>query len=182
MKNQKAFTLIELLVVVLIIGILSAIALPQYEKAVEKSKAAEAVTVLRAVSEAEEVYWLANGNFTDRFDLLDVDIAWTGREQSRTYNQSDVRSNADWSLEFYKDSDPTLAINVVRRSGPYKGAAFQVNLQHYQDYYHLQAPICREFHQTIKFPFQKQKGDYCEKIFHGTFLSGSAWSDNYTLP
>lgn len=58
---KKAFTLIELLVVVLIIGILAAIALPQYEKAVEKSRAAEALTMLSSMRKAIDVYIMTNG-------------------------------------------------------------------------------------------------------------------------
>ena len=72
MKNKQAFTLIELLVVVLIIGILAAVALPQYEQAVLKSRAMQVVPYLKAVKNAEEVYYLANGEYTNDMDNLAV--------------------------------------------------------------------------------------------------------------
>ena len=61
MKNH-AFTLIELLVVVLIIGILAAVALPQYTKAVEKSRAAEAKIILKNMDTAQVLCVLEKGD------------------------------------------------------------------------------------------------------------------------
>ena len=52
---KKAFTLIELLVVVLIIGILAAAAMPQYQKAVLKARFAELTTVLDSIGKAYQV-------------------------------------------------------------------------------------------------------------------------------
>ena len=74
--NHKAFTLIELLVVVLIIGILSAIALPQYQKAVVKSRATEGVIVIRAWYDALQRYYLANGSYPTTLEsaISDIDI------------------------------------------------------------------------------------------------------------
>ena len=82
MKNQNrskwnGFTLIELLVVVLIIGILAAVALPQYQVAVEKSRAAEAVVLVKNIAEAETAYYLANGTYASDINLLGMDYPGT---------------------------------------------------------------------------------------------------------
>ena len=76
--KNAGFTLIELLVVVLIIGILSAIALPQYEKAVEKSRLTEALGFFNTLYTAERAYQLANGVYTRNLDRLDITIPGIG--------------------------------------------------------------------------------------------------------
>ncbi len=73
MKRNGAFTLVELLVVVLIIGILAAVALPQYQRAVEKSRIAEGSLVVEAIAKANERYRMANGHFTRDINDLDID-------------------------------------------------------------------------------------------------------------
>jgi prepilin-type N-terminal cleavage/methylation domain-containing protein len=62
-SSQGGFTLIELLVVVLIIGILAAIAVPQYFKVVEKGKVSEALTTLDSIRGAQERYLASAGGY-----------------------------------------------------------------------------------------------------------------------
>ncbi len=67
---KQGFTLIELLVVVLIIGILAAIALPQYEKSVNKARGAEAVIAAKTVADSANLFFLERRQYpTELTDL-----------------------------------------------------------------------------------------------------------------
>ena len=68
-RNKRAFTLIELLVVVLIIGILSAVAVPQYQKAVLKSRATQLLTLARHFKDVCSIDLLAGGTCAKLQDI-----------------------------------------------------------------------------------------------------------------
>ena len=110
-SHNKGFTLIELLVVVLIIGILSSVALPQYQKAVNKSRLSEAWTTLKAMNEAVTAATLELGRAPSSLDELPIsfgDGTGSGRSFSTKYytygldSQIDGQGgayavNADWN-------------------------------------------------------------------------------------
>ena len=88
MKN-KAFTLIELLVVVLIIGILAAIALPQYQRAVDKSRVATMLPLMRRWVDALALYKLEHGSYLNEEEghpsSADLGVSWPTDWQCNEY-------------------------------------------------------------------------------------------------
>ena len=113
--NKKGFTLIELLVVVLIIGILAAIALPQYFKAVEKSRSAEALSLLGSIAGAEQRYYLVNDNYTTDFAGIDLDFT---NESGSPINSGDSFNTTNFTITL--GSSSVVATRKTGKYGKYK--------------------------------------------------------------
>lgn len=86
MKKTQGFTLIELLVVVLIIGILSAIALPQYEKAVNRARLTELLNLAKPLVAAQQSVFLETGSYSTEFATLPVSAPAGGTLSKRGSN------------------------------------------------------------------------------------------------
>ncbi len=183
---QKGFTLIEMLVVVLIIGILATIALPQYQRSIERARAVQAREMLMALARAEQAYFLENGEYTGRFSLLNVEVPFTGTEKFDTStNIQETRSNGQWSFQIYphhnqQDGRPAVVIFAGKLTGPYKGAGFTVGLDTLQTRGSL-ILVCTE-KKSRGVVFQKEPGSFCKSVLKGRPSYENSYYREYVIP
>lgn len=179
-KGMAGFTLIELLVVVLITGILASVAMPQYNKAVEKSRATQALAILKSLYAAQETYYMANGSYATSFDELDISVPWTGTTKWLNLSAStDTLSNDKWSLQIYKSGEDA-AIYLGRISGEYKGAGWTIGLSGGSGGENGTL-FCGERKNT-GIVYSKESGSYCVQIFGGTKVFENGGLRRYRLP
>ena len=117
---KKGFTLIELLTVVLIVGILAAIATPQYRKSINRARVAEAQQALPAIYESAERWMLENAQTTTNnlgnFKQLDVELK--GRV-SPTNSKKWLTDNFEYSFQTQKGGSPTA--KIIKTGDKYNG-------------------------------------------------------------
>ena len=136
MKNANisrlgGFTLIELLVVVLIIGILAAMAMPQYFKAVERSRMAEAITLMDSIVKSQRRKLMQTNRYADRFEGLDVSPK--GATGWHYYTKGDPRTGAGGNGFEITILRPSFEFGYVRVERMFNGRASDASLQ-YQYY------------------------------------------------
>ena len=153
MKNANlsrlgGFTLIELLVVVLIIGILAAMAMPQYFKAVERSRMTEAVTLMDSLVKAQRRKFMQTNRYV-RFEGLDV--APKGATGGDYYTKGNPQTGAGGNGFWITLANSSFAYGLVVVSRMVDGNRFSDSLQYqYQlrRYYQSDNVTCQGFNQA----------------------------------
>lgn len=117
MFSKKGFTLVELLMVVIIIGVLVTIAIPNYTRAVERSKGSKAKGTLDAIRKAELAYRALTDSYTlTRTDLTEVDLP-----------ETNIAADNDWGYGITTATSSLLLVTATRKAGPYSDMTITID-------------------------------------------------------
>ena len=166
---KKGFSLLELLVVILIIGILAAVALPQYYKSKEKAEAVELQIIVKALHESQQRYYMVNNAFAEKFDELDVNIEdykRGGSEILSGFHKTDCFSN-NKNLIFTNGYNQC----AVRKTGKYLRSGFCIRGVDSDDLY-----------ANKLYCYEHGISGFCPKLFNCNFINNSGSNYYYVCP
>ena len=179
MKNKKlnkGFSLLELLVVILIIGVIAAIALPEYQKAVWKSRAANLYTQITPIGSAIQRYYMVHNAWANDFNDIDIDIPLESKRGTvcglQNAGGKSLKQGDNFALKI--QGTPHNTAYAIFTTGPYACGGFAYYTGVNRSGTKL---FCVEIHNS----FNRERGDFCEKVMSYSFyipLGGVDWFIN----
>lgn len=166
--GKKGFSLLELLVVILIIGILAAVALPQYYKVKEKAEAVELQILVKALYESQQRYYMVHNDFATTFNDLDMD--YSGYERGGCEHLSafafktDCLSNGKNTIHISSNSNTAL-----RKTGKYKMSGFSFRKNDNKNL-PVNKLICYEYNEN----------GFCSKLFKCNLLTSDTTNSYFS--
>ena len=152
--NFDGFTLLELVIVVLVVAILSAVALPQYQRAVAKSRYKSMFPIAKAIGLGQEHFYLTQGHYANKLADLDVSTTPDYTADISVALHSDNYSN--YVMTTHKKLNNTLVM-------------YNYHSAHYPAHTYCEAKTDDEVAQWI-----------CEKALTGTKIEGGSITPGYT--
>jgi type IV pilus assembly protein PilE len=116
--NKRGFTMVEIMVVLIIVSILAAMAIPNYNRSVERAKSRDAQTTLEAIYQSERLFQLDNQAFGTLGQLV---------AGNYIVDPDPGNSNLDWDYATAGVAATTFTVTATRTGGLLNGTTITIN-------------------------------------------------------